>query len=292
VSANEECDEGRENADDGLCTSACTKALCGDGLLQPGNGEACDEGDDNSDAGACTSSCTVAECGDGHLWEGVEECDDGDENQADVYGGCVPQLCVKGDHCGDSEIQKPHEECDLGLEKNGEDGEPCNGQCKLDGRVIFVTSQAYRGDLGGLAGADDICNTLAMEASLANAGSFMAWLSSEQGSPASRMTKHMEKYLLLDGETIVADSWTDLVDGTLAAAITVNETGEQLMKTTLVWTGTSPTGALSAPTCQGWTSKNKEQSGLCGGSDLLSGEWSAKSSSTCWEWRRLICIEQ
>jgi len=266
--------------------------LCGDGLVQPGNGETCDEGDDNSDGGACTSNCAVAECGDGHLWEGVEECDDGDANQANIYDGCVPQLCVKGDHCGDGEIQHPDEECDLGLEKNGEDGEPCNAQCKLDGRVVFLTSEAYFGDLGGLTGADDICNTLAMEAGLANAGSFMAWLSSDMGSPAARMTKHAEKYLLLDGQTIVAESWTDLADGTLAAAIIVDENGELLMENKVAWTGTSPIGELSFPTCNGWTSESKGDAGLCGELDFLSGEWSASAPTLCWEERRVICIEQ
>ncbi len=190
VDIGEECDLGLENADDGFCTTSCTQASCGDGLLQEVAGEECDEGLANSDNAACTAKCALAVCGDGLLWEGVEECDDGDENQAGTYGGCTPMTCTKGPHCGDEETQEPFEECDLGEEKNGEDGEACSEVCKLAGKVVFVTSEAYDGALGGLPGADDKCNTLAMEAGLANAGSFLAWLSAEGKSPASRMVHH------------------------------------------------------------------------------------------------------
>ncbi len=85
--------------------------------------------------------------------------------------------------------------------------------------------RAFASSLGGLPGADDKCNTLAMEAELANAGSFLAWLSAEDKSPMSRMVHHDQPYLLLDGQTIIADSWTDLTDGSLDAPIMIDELG-------------------------------------------------------------------
>jgi len=291
VDLDEECDLGPGNSDDGFCTTSCTQARCGDGLLQEVAGEKCDDGLDNSDAGGCTSKCTLAVCGDGHLWEGVEECDAGDENQAGTYGGCTPMTCTKGPHCGDEETQKPFEECDLGEEKNGEDGEACTGACKLAGKVVFVTSEAYDGALGGLPGADDKCNTLAMEAGLANAGSFLAWLSAEGKSPASRMVHHDVPYLLLDGQTIIATSWTDLTDGTLNNPITIDELG-MVASDNSVWTGTTAAGEATSPSCKGWTSPKKGDPGLRGILGAVNKEWSDSAAASCGYGARLICVEQ
>ncbi|HBQ14783.1 MAG TPA: hypothetical protein DEF51_27860, partial [Myxococcales bacterium] len=67
------CDDGNR-VDDDTCTNACTRARCGDGVLQ--SGEECDDGNtDPSDT--CTTACRAAVCGDGFLQVGVEACDDG-----------------------------------------------------------------------------------------------------------------------------------------------------------------------------------------------------------------------
>jgi len=288
---DEDCDLGPDNADEGFCTSNCKLAYCGDGFIQVGNGEECDDSVDNSDAGECTFACTLAVCGDGLLWEGVEECDDGAENQAGIYGGCTPMTCTKEPHCGDGETQKPQEECDLGEEKNGEDGEVCSEMCKLAGKVIFVTSKAYDGALGGLVGADDKCNTLAMEAGLANAGSFMAWVSTGEASPSTRMTHHEEPYLLLDGKTTVATSWGQLTDGALDNTIAIDEKGMPALSH-LVWTGTSALGEASAPTCVGWTSGKKGDGGLQGSAWAVDKMWSEMEGAPCHTTGRLVCVEQ
>jgi len=291
VDLGEECDLGPDNADDGFCTASCAQARCGDGLLQEIAGEECDDGLGNSDAGKCTSQCALAECGDGLVWEGFEECDLGDENQAGTYGGCTPKTCTKGPHCGDEETQKPFEECDLGEEKNGEDGEACTEACKLAGKVVFVTSEAYDGALGGLPGADDQCNTLAMEAGLANAGSFLAWLSADDKSPSSRMVHHDVPYLLLDGKTIIAASWTDLTDGALDNPITIDELG-MVASDTSVWTGTSAAGEAASPSCKGWTSPKKGDPGLRGTLGAVDKNWSDAAATSCGYAARLICVEQ
>ena len=63
----------------GLCTKACNIARCGDGFVQPANGESCDDGAAfNLLSAACLPDCSVARCGDGHVQAGIEECDDGD----------------------------------------------------------------------------------------------------------------------------------------------------------------------------------------------------------------------
>ena len=195
VDPGEECDDGPANADDAPCSSACVSAFCGDGVVQPALDEECDDGPANADNAACTEACEAAKCGDGLIWEGVEECDNEDDNKIGGYGDCTPGDCTWwGDHCGDGVVQKEHEECDLGAEDNEADGNACTKSCKLDGKAMFVTSKSYTGKLGGLSGADDRCNSLALAAGVANAGEFMAWLSTEEESPASRMTHSTQRY--------------------------------------------------------------------------------------------------
>ena len=287
----EECDEGLANADDAPCSSDCVAAFCGDGLLQPALGEECDDGPENSNDGACTVACETAKCGDGLLWEGVETCDLGDNNKSGGYGDCTPLECTWwGAFCGDGVLQKDHEECDLGTEDNEEDGNACTKSCKLDGKVIFVTSETYNGDLGGLDGADAKCNAHALEAGVANAGKFMAWLSTEDHSPASRMTHYAGRYVLLDGGVIVAESWEDLTDGMLAEAIDIDETGAK--KSGEVWTGTTAAGQAAPLRCLDWTYAMSDEGGLHGLVPAKNAEWTEKDAMGCSYFAYLICVEQ
>ena len=94
--------------------------------------------------------------------------------------------------------------------------------CAKARRVIFVSSALYTGNLGGLAGADAICNMRAQAAGLP--GTYMAWLSTNQanGTPATRFTQSAQPYRKVDG-VLVANNWADLIDGTLASAIDKTE---------------------------------------------------------------------
>ena len=291
VEGEEGCDLGPMNNDHGACTSTCMEAKCGDGLLFLGI-EECDHGDLNHDSAACTKSCTKAKCGDGLLFLGVEECDDGEDNQAGVYGGCTPMTCTLGPHCGDNVVQLPEEECDQG--DQNDDANTCSPSCKWNGKVVFATSKVFSGDLGGIVGADDQCNTLAMEAGLANAGAFLAWLSDDKTSPAARMTPAKGRYLLLDG-TVVADSWTDLIDGTLDAPIRIDEKGAWIADdaTPYAWTGTTAAGQpVDAKSCGAWHIGTKSAMGRRGALGATSAAWTSQSDAECTIPARLLCIEQ
>ncbi len=80
---------------EGRCTelmssAECTPTRCGDGQLDAN--EECDDGNtDNQDG--CTSACTLALCGDGAVWQGHEACDDGNRVDDD---GCSND-CRQGD---------------------------------------------------------------------------------------------------------------------------------------------------------------------------------------------------
>ena len=159
VEAGEACDDGNVAPSDS-CTASCTKARCGDGVVQAGV-ETCDDGNrDDSDAcrnncgpvscgdgrvqppeacddanaddsDACLSSCVRAVCGDGYLRAGLEECDDGDTlDTNDCVKGC------RAARCGDGFTWAGREACDDG---NTNDLDGCDNGCKLpvcgDGKV-------------------------------------------------------------------------------------------------------------------------------------------------------------
>ena len=85
-------------------------------------------------------------------------------------------------------------------------------------KTVFVTSTTHTGDLKaegggatGLAGADNICNARAGEASLP--GTYTAWLSTNATDARDRVTQASVPYLQTNGIKI-ADNFADLVDCT------------------------------------------------------------------------------
>lgn len=160
-------------------------------------------------------------------------------------------------------------------------------------RRVFLTSQSYDGNLGGLAGADAVCAALRSASSL-HPGTFKAWLSTQLTNAASRMTHTTGPYADVLGVRI-ANDWTDLTDGTLAAAITRDEHGTTHIGTGPVWTDTNTDGTTtSVVNCLDWTTNDPSpfaggQTGLAGTAD---GHWTHDSAQQCATLQRLYCIEQ
>lgn len=95
----------------------------------------------------------------------------------------------------------------------------------------------YKGDLGGLEGADALCQNAAAAASLE--GSYVAWLSDFSNDAIDRITGDGPWYDLADQRVFAnhaALSTSPLV------AIDVDETGETLSIGGRVWTATSAGG--------------------------------------------------
>lgn len=100
---------------------------------------------------------------------------------------------------------------------------------------VFVTSTKYNANLGGLSGADAICQERANTANLG--GSWKAWLSDSVTSASSRLVHSTNPYKLLDGR-VVANDWTDLTDGTIQNPIEITELGSRLTApATCSWCG-------------------------------------------------------
>jgi cysteine-rich repeat protein len=246
----EQCDDGNDdNTDD--CVEGCVAATCGDGHQWVDN-EECDDGnDDNTDG--CVEGCVLAACGDGYVHDGVEACDDANEDETD---DCISNC--QGAACGDGYLQADVEACDDG---NAMTGDGCDDECEIElgERVVFVSSQEYDGNLGGLDGADDLCQGLADDAGLA--GTFRAWLGDGDEGPADRFIRSPDAYVRTDGTMIAAD-WDDLVDGMIDAPISLTEaegappTGNTTCNgggESTAWTNVNANGTTNTAHCDGWT---------------------------------------
>lgn len=174
-----------------------------------------------------------------------------------VRGKCVGVNCLDGQTCFqgtcrsdevDSAQCLASEGCGEGILYSG--GSGGGGGGGAPSRTVFVTSQTVQGaQMKGLSGADKICNELAAKAGLP--GKFLAWLSTDKESPATRFTKSGPGWALVDG-TVVANDWADLTDGTLQHAINLTEIGVAATTSnacsatsTPVWSQTGSDGAFS-----------------------------------------------
>ena len=162
------------------------------------------------------------------------------------------------------------------------------------GRYMFVSSAVYDGDLGGLAGADTECQSLATAAGLP--GTYLAWLADGTASPATRFVQNPDPYRRVDASGVIANGWADLTD-TLISPVTVTELGVSLTAADLprnVWTNVAADGTERTPgrDCLGWTSSSSGDIGVIG--NFLSGglSWTEHDVRTCDQSLRLYCVHQ
>ncbi|MBL9101063.1 MAG: DUF4215 domain-containing protein, partial [Myxococcales bacterium] len=289
------CDDANTDDTD-ACSNACTPTTsCGDGTVDPG--ETCDDANtDNSDA--CLDSCVPASCGDGFTHQGVEQCDDANPDNTDAcLDSCIPAACGDGftqqgvedcddqnldntdacldsciaASCGDGFTQQGVEQCD---DANTDDTDACSNDC-IAPRRVFILSPGIGtgGKLGGIDGADSLCQTRAASAGLS--GTFKAWLtdSDPDSAPATRFdsTSFSGWYLGTDGSPI-AHGWQDLTSlddnqtDFLKAPIRADEFGMNIGSEAVVWTNTSPNGEQDPMNkhCDDWTSSSSLLTGTVG----------------------------
>ncbi len=171
-----------------------------------------------------------------------------------------------------------------------------------DFRRVFVTSTTYSGNLGGLSGADAKCQTRAQAAGLS--GTYKAWLSTSgaNGSPATRFARATVPYRLVNG-ALIANDWSDLVDGRLSAPIDRTELGTSPTATSAPCTTTTPLAVVFTATrvtgealvgvdqtCAAWTSSTGLASFGSTGTNLA--PWTAGCSGGCSFVAALFCFEQ
>lgn len=168
------------------------------------------------------------------------------------------------------------------------------GKCSLHAKRVFISSTGYDGNLRGLTGADQICQTLADSVNLN--GIWKAWLSDSITSVSDRFAHSDYPYVLIDEKTKIADNWLRLTSAPLAAIINITETKTIVSKAN-VWTNTNIDGsrAYTRPglICGDWNKNVKIRTGIYGKNNLYtSAQWTNFDSISCNKERKLYCFEQ
>ena len=173
-----------------------------------------------------------------------------------------------------------------GSGSGGSAGAGGSGGAPVSAKRLFVTSSTHTGNLGGLSGADSVCNARATSAGLG--GSWVAWISGAGQSAIDRVLGS-GPWTLVDGTTVVFKTKESITTAGPAVPINVDETGVQLA-TGRAWTGTSQLGAKLAETCSGWV----YSAAMIGvwGDIATTTAWSKANTQTCGASARLYCFEQ
>lgn len=156
-------------------------------------------------------------------------------------------------------------------------------------KKVFITSTTYNGNLGGLSGADSICQNRASAANFT--GTWKAWLSDQTTFVTNRINHNTGPLTLIDG-TQVASDWNNL--WRLSAPINMTELGT--INSGTVWTNTDTTGYGKANSCSNWASSSSTfgigSIGLYGWAANTDSTWTESNSTTCNELKSLYCFEQ
>ena len=185
--------------------------------------------------------------------------------QTCVRGTCVgatiadPGAC-SGAGCGEDSIASAPG--DAGPRDTGP------GDAGPTGKRVFVSSTTYTAALGGPAGADAKCQTVATAAKLT--GTWAAWISDKSTSPSLRFSK-IGPYKLVDG-TLVANDWAQLTSGKLLHAIDLNESGGPPPAGSGTYCPAQPLGAWSGTTSAGVYSTKDSCLGFTSGSFSLTSQ--------------------
>lgn len=224
---------------------------------------------------------------------------------------CPPELTVCNSTCVDTNNNPSYcgncntdcgigRFCDQGVCATNPFGGPCTshsdcltGGCVdnlcADVKLVFVTGGTWDGDLGGLSGADEKCQTEADGALLP--GIYKAWLSTSAESAGERLTHFSGLYIRVDGQT-VATGWSELTSVDLVNPINITPTLQTT--TALVWTGTYQSGLPDhTSNCSMWVSSDVAQSGRVGHSpNPAASSWSSQTTRNCQVQLRLYCFQQ
>jgi len=197
---------------------------------------------------------------------------------------CEEDVSESNEHCG---------ECD----------NPCNGNC-FNGECVvrkyaFLTEDMEKGNLGGLLGADEMCQQQASVAGLP--GIYRAWLSTGSSNPESRFTSSPNGYMMPNG-SLLATSWNDLTDGSLANKLNITQHGDLIdygleCIGTRVWSNTTIDGETLNDTldCQQWLFDSLVLSGNVGNPGSGEDAWTADdfcSPQKCNTFKHLYCFQQ
>jgi hypothetical protein len=170
---------------------------------------------------------------------------------------------------------------------------------------VFVTSTTYNGNLGGLAGADAICQARANAGGLS--GTYKAWLSTSTTDAYCHIQGYDNAQLPncgLASPPTAAGPWVrthdgyafaDTIDklvnnGQVYAAIKYDQTGT-LQAGEYYFTGTAVNGRATTDNCSNWTSASGSLGGTFGNTDGTTNDWTSFGTPLCNDTHHLLCMQ-
>lgn len=207
----------------------------------------------------------------------ASRCEDGAKNDLETDIDCGGDSCGK---CGVGKGCAVAGDCASGI---------CTGLtcAEKPDRIVFVSSVPYNGNLGGLAGADAKCQTLATAAGLY--GTYKAFLSDGANTAASRLSRGTAKYVRTDDVVVANDAASFFSDSHLAAI--ERDESAAVLSNAEAWTGTVGAGTGTGG-CANWTSAQAATTASCGISSRSDAGWARVYSQACDRAIRLYCVQQ
>ncbi len=154
---------------------------------------------------------------------------------------------------------------------------------------MFVTLSAYSGNLGGLAGADQKCQTAANAQLLG--GTFKAWLSDATTNAIDRINDVGPWYRV--GSTAKMFNNKANLSTVPLSPVSYGEDGREfVVSREEAWTGTMAGGTRAADTCSGWTTTAYNYRGRYGVLVSSTSAWTESLTDNCDVQKHLYCIEQ
>jgi hypothetical protein len=176
-----------------------------------------------------TSQCT--NCGNNNVDQG-ESCDGNKYKIGDQIITLNNPTCQAYGFSGGGNVQ-----CNSCVT----DTSQCNGG-------VFVTNNVYSSNLniGAFEGAHEICRSEAANNNLG--GWWKAWISTSAENSPKNFIKHSNTGYFLKDNTLIANNWNDLIDGSIQNAINRNAAGNIVQgggQRGLVYTNTNPDGSIA-----------------------------------------------
>lgn len=164
--------------------------------------------------------------------------------------------------------------------------------------LAFVSSATGQGDLSaweeaggatGIAAGDAICRNLAAAAHLPAPESFVAWLS--DGGQDARDRVALDAPFRRVDHYPIANSHADLIDGSAANSLHVDEHGSYAGLSIGTQTGTYGDGTATPDRCFGWTTNSAAFAATFGSqSSARSERWTEGTVNDCSNSRRIYCF--
>lgn len=150
----------------------------------------------------------------------------------------------------------------------------------------FVTSTTHTGNLGGLSGADEICNQLAADAGLP--GTYVAWLSDSSTNAIDRLG-NANGWLRTDGRIFARSREALANPKQIVHPLILDENQEPV--DSYVFTGTEKDGTRSENSCSDWTSEASDEGAVMVGKTAYVGDqWTGPLTVWCSMAHPIYCL--